>query len=192
MTRIHPHAEVHPDASVGEGSMIWRNVQVRERARLGTKCIVGKDAYIEYGVSVGDNVKIQGAASLYDGLTVEDGVFIGPHVVFTNDKVPRAINPDGTLKSADDWQVGKTLVRYGAALGACSVVVTGVTIGCWAMVGSGSVVTKDVPDHALVAGNPARILGWVSAAGVRCESQAQAIEQTQAEQRLAAQHGATT
>jgi UDP-2-acetamido-3-amino-2,3-dideoxy-glucuronate N-acetyltransferase len=175
-------AEIHPDAQVGEGSMIWRNAQIRESARVGASCIVGKDVYIEYGVCVGDRVKIQGAASLYDGLTIEDGVFVGPHVVFTNDKVPRAINPDGTLKSAADWSVGTTRVCYGASLGASAVIVTGVKIGRWAMVGSGAVVTKDVPDHALVAGNPARLIGWVSASGERCDSQAQAMARTQAEQ----------
>lgn len=182
MIKIHPQAEVSPEAEVGDGTMIWRNVQVRERAKIGKKCILGQGSYVEYDVVLGDNVKVQNNSSLYNGLTLEDGVFVGPHVVFTNDKVPRAINPDGSLKSADDWTVGKTLVRKGAALGACTVVVTGVTIGRWAMVGSGSVVTKDVPDHALVAGNPARVIGWVSAAGKRVKSQEEAIALTKTEQ----------
>ena len=182
MIKIHPQAEVSPEAQIGDGTMIWRNVQIREKARLGRKCIVGQAAYIDYGVVIGDNVKIQNNASLYDGLEVEDGVFIGPHVVFTNDKVPRGINPDGSLKSASDWTVGKTRVCYGAALGACTVVVTGVTIGRWAMVGSGAVVTKDVPDHALVLGSPARVVGYVSATGVRCQTQAEAIALTKVEQ----------
>ena len=180
--KVHPTAEIHPAAEIGEGSMIWRNAQIRESSRLGTSCVVGKDVYIEYGVAIGDRVKIQGAASLYNGVTLEDGVFVGPHVVFTNDKIPRAINPNGTLKSADDWSVGTTKVCYGASIGAGAVVVTGVTIGRWAMVGSGAVVTKDVPDHALVVGNPAKLIGWVSAAGDRCVSQAQAVARTQAEQ----------
>jgi len=184
--KIHPTAEVHPDAQIGEGTMIWRNAQIREGAKVGTQCIIGKGVYIEYGVVVGNRVKIQGGASLYDGLTVEDGAFIGPHVVFTNDKIPRGINPDGTLKSASDWKVGSTLVSYGAAIGAASVIVTGVTIGRWAMVGSGSVVTKDVADHALVAGNPARVLGWVSAGGERCKSQAEAMARTKDEQQVSA------
>jgi UDP-2-acetamido-3-amino-2,3-dideoxy-glucuronate N-acetyltransferase len=182
MIKIHPQAEVSPEAKIGDGTMIWRNVQIRENTRIGTKCIVGQSAYIDCGVTIGNNVKIQNNASLYDGLEVEDGVFIGPHVVFTNDKVPRGINPDGSLKSASDWKVGKTRVRYGAALGACTVVVTGVTIGRWAMVGSGAVVTKDVPDHALVLGSPARVVGYVSAKGVRCSTQAEAIALTQVEQ----------
>jgi UDP-2-acetamido-3-amino-2,3-dideoxy-glucuronate N-acetyltransferase len=180
--KIHPQAEVSPEAVIGDGTMIWRNVQVRERARIGKKCILGQGSYVEYDVSLGDHVKVQNNSSLYNGVELEDGVFIGPHVVFTNDKVPRAINPDGSLKGASDWVVGKTLVKYGAALGACTVVVTGVTIGRWAMIGSGAVVTKDVPDHALAVGNPARVIGWVSAKGVRCDTQAAALELTQKEQ----------
>ena len=182
MIKVHPEAEVSPEAQIGDGTMIWRNAQIREKAKLGKKCIVGQGVYIEYGVVIGDNVKIQNNSSLYNGLELEDGVFVGPHVVFTNDKLPRSINPDGSLKSADDWTVGKTKVRYGAALGACTVVVTGVTIGRWAMIGSGSVVAKDVPDHALAVGNPARVIGWVSAKGVRCASQAEAVKLTEAEQ----------
>jgi UDP-2-acetamido-3-amino-2,3-dideoxy-glucuronate N-acetyltransferase len=181
MIKIHPQAEVSPDASIGDGTMIWRNAQVRERAKIGQQCIIGQGAYVEYDVTLGDRVKIQNNASLYNGLELEEGVFVGPHVVFTNDKVPRAITASGKLKSADDWVVGSTRVRYGAAIGACAVVVTGVEIGRWAMVGSGAVVTKDVPDHALVVGNPARIIGWVSAGGARCASQAEAIERTNSE-----------
>ena len=176
MIRVDPTAEVSPEAEIGDGARIWRNVQIREGARLGRNCIVGKNAFIDLGVVVGNNVKIQNNASLYHGVTLEDGVFVGPHVIFTNDRLPRAINPDGSLKSADDWVVGRTLVRYGAALGAGVVVITGVTIGRWAMVGSGSVVTRDVPDHALVVGNPARIIGYVSATGVRCATQDEAIK----------------
>jgi acetyltransferase-like isoleucine patch superfamily enzyme len=179
--RIHPTAEVSPEAEVGDGTMIWRNVQVRERARIGRACILGQGSYVEYDVVLGDNVKVQNNSSLYNGVELEHGVFVGPHVVFTNDKVPRAINPDGSLKGASDWTVGKTRVKYGAALGACTVVVTGVTIGRWAMVGSGAVVTKDVPDHALVAGNPARVIGWVSAKGARCASQEEALALTREE-----------
>lgn len=176
MAMIHPTADVSPHAEIGEGTRVWANVQIRERAKIGQNCIIGRNSYIEFDVTIGDNVKIQNNASLYVGLTVEDGVFIGPHVIFTNDKLPRAINPDGTLKSAADWHVGTTLVRYGAALGAGTIVVTGVTIGRWAMVGSGSVVTKDVPDYALVVGNPGRVIGYVSGKGVRCATQAEAIE----------------
>jgi acetyltransferase-like isoleucine patch superfamily enzyme len=181
MIKIHPQAEVSSDALIGDGTMIWRNAQVRERARIGQQCIIGQGVYVEYDVTLGDRVKVQNNASLYNGLELEEGVFVGPHVVFTNDKVPRAITPSGALKSADDWVVGATRVRYGAAIGACAVVVTGVEIGRWAMVGSGAVVTKNVPDHALVVGNPARVIGWVSASGARCASQAEAIERTNSE-----------
>jgi UDP-2-acetamido-3-amino-2,3-dideoxy-glucuronate N-acetyltransferase len=182
MIKIHPQTEISPQAEIGDGTVIWRNVQVREGARIGQKCIVGQSAYIDFGVKIGNNVKIQNNSSLYHGLELEDGVFIGPHVVFTNDKVPRGINPDGSLKSADDWKVGRTRVGYGAAIGACTVVVTGVSIGRWAMIGSGAVVTRDIPDHALAVGNPARVIGYVSAAGVRCKSQAEAAELSKVEQ----------
>jgi acetyltransferase-like isoleucine patch superfamily enzyme len=182
MPHIHPSADVADTATVEEGTRIWAYVQVRDGARVGRDCIVGKGAFIDVDVRVGHNVKIQNNASLYAGLEVDDGVFIGPHVVFTNDKVPRAINPDGTLKSADDWHVGTTRVRQGAAVGACAVVVTGVEIGRWAMVGSGAVVTRDVPDHALVVGNPARVIGYVSASGNRCDTQAEAVARTRHEQ----------
>lgn len=181
MAIIHPTADVSPAATIGEGTRVWSNVQIRERATIGSNCIIARNVYIECDVVVGDNVKIQNNASLYIGLTVEDGVFIGPHVIFTNDLVPRAIRPDGKLKSADDWHVGQTRVCYGAALGAGTVVVTGATIGRWALVGSGAVVTRDVPDHALVVGSPARIIGYVSAGGVRCATQAEAIAKTEEE-----------
>ena len=181
MATIHPTADVSPLAEIGEGTRVWSHVQIRERARIGRNGFIGRNSYIDFDVTVGDNVKIQNNASLYVGLTVADGVFIGPHVIFTNDKLPRAINPNGSLKSADDWHVGKTHVDYGAAIGAGSIIVTGVTIGRWAMIGSGSVVTKDVPDYALVLGNPARIVGYVSATGVRCATQEEAAALTERE-----------
>jgi UDP-2-acetamido-3-amino-2,3-dideoxy-glucuronate N-acetyltransferase len=157
--RIHPTADVSAEAEVGPGSSIWNQAQVRERARIGARCILGKNVYVDAEVVIGDDVKVQNNVSLYRGVTVEDGVFIGPHVCFTNDRFPRAINVDGSRKTDSDWEVTPTLVRRGAALGANSTILAGVTIGRWAMVGSGSVVTRDVADHELVTGNPARRLG---------------------------------
>lgn len=167
--RIHPTAEVSEEAAVGENSSIWHHAQVRAGARIGKNCILGKGVYIDADVVIGDNVKIQNYVSVYHGVTIEDGVFIGPHVCFTNDLRPRAINPDGSLKAPDDWVLTKTLVRSGAALGANSTIICGITIGQWAMVGAGSVVTRDVPDYGLVFGNPARLRGFVCACGSRLE-----------------------
>ena len=163
--RIHPTAEVSPDAAIGTGTSIWNQAQVRERARIGRRCVIGKNAYVDFEVVLGDDVKVQNNVSLFHGATVEDGVFIGPHVCFTNDRLPRAINPDGSVKTEADWEVGPILVRRGAAIGANSTILPGVSIGRWAMVGSGSVVTRDVPDHELVAGNPARRLASVCPCG---------------------------
>jgi acetyltransferase-like isoleucine patch superfamily enzyme len=165
--RIHPTADVSDRAEIGEGTSIWHHCQVREGVHLGKNCILGKGVYIDAGVSIGDNVKIQNYVSVYHGVTVEDGVFIGPHVCFTNDLRPRAINPDGSLKAADDWVLTKTRICQGAALGANSTVVCGVTVGAWAMVGSGSVVSRDVPPHGIVFGNPARLRGFVCACGAK-------------------------
>lgn len=183
MPTIHPTADTSPHAEIGQGTRVWSHVQIRERARIGRNCIIGRNVYIECDVVVGNNVKIQNNVSLYTGLTVDDGVFIGPHVIFTNDRIPRAIRPDGALKTADDWHVSRTHVRYGAAIGAGAIIIAGVTIGCWALVGAGAVVTRDVPDHALVLGNPARIIGYVTASGVRCQTQAEALLVTSQEER---------
>ena len=163
----HPTADVSPDASIGEGTKIWQHCQIRERASIGKNCVISKGVYIDSGVVIGNNVKIQNGISIYNGVTLEDGVFCGPHSVFTNDAQPRGINPDGTLKSSADWVVSTTIVRMGAALGAHATVVCGLTIGRWAMVGAGAVVTRDVPDFALVFGNPARIHGFVCPCGER-------------------------
>jgi UDP-2-acetamido-3-amino-2,3-dideoxy-glucuronate N-acetyltransferase len=165
--RIADTAIVEDEVEIGDGSQLWHHVQVRRGARLGRNCIVGKGAFIDAGVSVGDNVKIQNEALIYHGAEVEDGVFIGPGVILTNDKVPRAINPDGTQKSADDWTVGRILIRRGASIGAGATVVTGVTVGRFALVAAGAVVTRDVPDHGLVTGVPARLAAYVCACGRR-------------------------
>src|SRR5438552_482847 len=168
---IHPTAEVSPRAKLGPGTKIWHQAQVREDAVLGRNCVLGKGAYVDFGVHIGDNVKIQNRASIYHGVTLESGVFVGPHVIFTNDRLPRAINPDGSLKSDDDWELGHILVKEGASLGAGAIVVAGVTIGRWAIVGAGAVVTKDVPDYGLAYGNPARLVGYICERGHKLENE---------------------
>jgi acetyltransferase-like isoleucine patch superfamily enzyme len=156
---------------VGPRTRIWHQAQVREGARIGARCIVGKGAYVDLNVAIGDNVKIQNGVYVYHGVTVEDGVFLGPGAILTNDKLPRAINPDGTLKSDADWEVSPTVIRRGASIGAGAVILPGVTVGEFAMVGAGSVVTRDVPAHGLVYGNPARLYGYVCRCGQRMSQQ---------------------
>jgi acetyltransferase-like isoleucine patch superfamily enzyme len=167
VTRIEPSADVSDKATIGDGTLIWHLVQVREDAVLGANCVIGRGAYIGPGVRLGDNCKVQNYALVYEPAVLEDGVFVGPAVVLTNDEYPRAVTPEGRLKGADDWTEVAVHIREGAAIGARSVCVAPVTIGRWALVAAGSVVTRDVPDFALVAGVPARQLGWVGHAGVR-------------------------
>jgi UDP-2-acetamido-3-amino-2,3-dideoxy-glucuronate N-acetyltransferase len=169
--RIHPTADVSAEAKIGEGTSIWHQAQIRENVSIGEHCILSKGVYVDAGVQIGNNVKIQNYVSVYHGVTIEDGVFVGPHVCFTNDLRPRAINVDGSLKSADDWVMNKTLIRRGAALGANSTIVCGVTVGEWGMVGSGSVVTHDVPAYGLVRGNPARLVAFVCPCGQTLEKE---------------------
>jgi UDP-2-acetamido-3-amino-2,3-dideoxy-glucuronate N-acetyltransferase len=167
MITIHPTAEVAGDVQIGEGTQIWHQAQIRERVRIGSNCVIGKGVYIDAGIHIGDNVKIQNYGALFHGITVGNGVFIGPHVCFTNDLYPRAVTPEGSLKSASDWEVALTVICDGASLGANTTIVCGITIGKWAMVGAGSVVTHDIPDNGLVWGNPARLRGFVCACGRR-------------------------
>jgi len=165
--RVHPSADLEPEVMVGPGTSIWHRAQVRTGARIGAECIVGRDAFIDEAVVIGDRVKIQNAALVYHGVTVEDGVFIGPNAILTNDRFPRAITATGQLARADDWTVSPILLRTGCSIGAGAVVVAGVDVGRFATVGAGAVVTRSVPDHALVVGNPARRLGWMCACGNR-------------------------
>ncbi|HET8615688.1 MAG TPA: acyltransferase [Actinomycetales bacterium] len=162
---IVPSADVADSASLGPGTRVWHLAQVREDAVLGRGCIVGRGAYIGTGVRLGDHCKVQNHALVYEPAELGTGVFIGPAVVLTNDRHPRAVNPDLSLKSADDWHAVGVTVRDGASIGARAVCVAPITIGRWATVAAGAVVTRDVPDFALVAGVPARRIGWVGRAG---------------------------
>ncbi len=167
--KIHSSADVSAKAKIGSNTKIWHQSQVRENAIIGENCILGKNVYIDHDVKIGNNVKIQNNSSVYSGSIIEDGVFIGPHVCLTNDKTPRAITPDGKLKTENDWKVGKITVKKGASVGAGSVVLPGVVVGEFVMVGAGSVVTKDVPNFALVYGNPAKVAGKVDKNGNKIE-----------------------
>ncbi len=164
---IHASADVSADARIGERTQIWDQARVREGAVIGDDCIIGRGAYVDAGVTIGDRVKIQNNALVYHGVLVESGVFIGPAAVLTNDRFPRSITFDGQLASADDWIVSQIRLGEGCSIGAASVVVAGCSIGRYGTVGAGAVVTRDVPDHGLVVGNPARLLGWVCRCGQR-------------------------
>jgi len=163
--RIVDSAEVDPSASIGDGSSIWHLVQIRDNVKIGKNCIVGRGAYIGSGVVTGNNCKIQNYALLYEPAKIANGVFIGPAAVLTNDEFPRAVNPDGSLKSGSDWHAVGVEIGDGASIGARAVCIAPVKIGAWALVAAGAVVTKDVPDFALVAGVPAKRISWVGRAG---------------------------
>jgi UDP-2-acetamido-3-amino-2,3-dideoxy-glucuronate N-acetyltransferase len=163
--RIYSTADVDQRAEIGPGTVIWHLAQIRENASLGAHCIIGRGAYVGPGVIIGDRVKLQNYALIYEPARLEDEVFVGPAAVLTNDVYPRSADVTGKLKRPTDWNALGAIVRHGASIGARAVIVAGVVIGRWALVGAGAVVTRDVPDFALVAGVPARRIGWVGRAG---------------------------
>lgn len=154
---IDKTANVSPRAKIGDGTKVWINSQIREDAVIGMNCNISKDTYIDKNVMIGDRVKIQNGVSVYDGVTLEDDVFVGPNVAFTNDKFPRSFNTD--------WKVIPTFVKKGASIGSNATIVCGLTIGEYAMVGAGAVVTKDVEPYTLVLGNPAKFKNFICKCG---------------------------
>jgi UDP-2-acetamido-3-amino-2,3-dideoxy-glucuronate N-acetyltransferase len=168
---LHPTAVIEENVEIGAGTRIWMNVQIRPDVRIGKNCNIGRNTYIENGVLIGNNCKLQNNSMIFSTAMLEDGVFIGPGAILTNDKVPRAVNMDGTLKGASDWHAGHIHIGQGASVGAGAIVLTDIEIGAWAMVGAGSVVTQNVPAHALVVGVPARRIGYVCKCGFRLSAQ---------------------
>ncbi len=158
---VHSTAEVSKDASIGDNTKIWHQAQVREGAEIGKNCVISKSVYIDFNVKIGDNCKIQNFVSVYNGITVEDDVFIGPSAALTNDLYPRAVNPG--------WKPVKTTIKKGASIGANATVVCGITIGEYATIGAGAVVVNDVNPHRLVVGNPAKEIGFVCKCGNRAK-----------------------
>ena len=168
---VHETAFVEGGARVGDGTKVWHNAQIRTRAVLGERCIVGKGVFIDFDVIIGDDCKLQNYACIYHGVTLGRGVFVGPHVVFANDKVPRATTPDFEPLRDGDWTVSESSVADGASIGANATILPGIRIGKWALVGAGAVVVSDVPAYAVVVGSPARLLGYVCSCGLRVENQ---------------------
>lgn len=162
---IHETAEIAPNLPLPSNIFVWHYAQIREGVVFGENCVIGRGAYVGPGVKIGSNCKIQNYSQIYEPAELGNGVFIGPAVVLTNDKFPRAINADGNIKSAADWEPVGVVIKEGASIGAGSVCVAPVEIGAWSMVAAGSVVINDVPNFATVAGVPAKQIGWVGRAG---------------------------
>lgn len=162
---VHASAIVDGSAALGPGTRVWAFAQVRDNARVGSECTIGQGAYVGAGVVVGDRCKIHTNALIFEGVTIEDQVFVGPGAMFTNDESPRATNPDGTVQTENDWELGRGIVRRGASLGAGAIVLPGREIGRYAMIGAGAVVTENVPPHAVLVGNPGRIVAWACLCG---------------------------
>lgn len=155
--RVHSTAIVEDGADIGEGTSVWHHAHVRDGASVGVDCVIGKNVYVDTQAVVGDRCKLQNNVSVYHGVQIGDDVFVGPSATFTNDLVPRAFNAD--------WKIVETHVHNGASIGANATVVCGVTLGEYSMIAAGATVTHDVAAHQLVAGTPARHLGWVCRCG---------------------------
>lgn len=164
---IHKTAEIEKNVHLGENTKVWHFAQIRENVTIGSNCIIGKNVYIDAETIIGNNCKLQNNCSIYHTAIIEDGVFIGPHVIITNDKTPRAITPKGNLKTEADWKAGTVRIKYGASIGAGSIILPNVTIGKFAMIGAGSIVSRDVADFTLVYGNPAKVRGKVDEKGIK-------------------------
>ena len=164
---IEPSADVDLTAVIGDGTKVWHLSQIRESAEIGINCIIGRGSYVGPNVRIGPNTKVQNLAQIYDPAEIGDGVFIGPGAILTNDIYPRAIDSNGQAKGASDWEPKGVVIKSGASIGARSVILAGVTIGEWALIGAGSVVIKDVPNYAIVVGNPSRQIGWVGKSGIQ-------------------------
>jgi len=154
----HESAVVDQGATIGAGTKVWHFCHVMSGAQIGNNCILGQNCFVADGVSLGKGVKVQNNVSIYQGVICEDDVFLGPSMVFTN-----VINPRSAIEKKEEFKT--TIVKKGATIGANATIICGVTIGAYAMIGAGAVITKDVPDHALVVGNPARQIGWVDEQG---------------------------
>lgn len=165
MSRIHPTAEIEEGAQISDSVSIWQFAHIREGCVIGENVIIGRGVYVGKDVRIGANCKIQNYSLLYEPAELESGVFIGPGVILTNDQYPRAINPDGSQKSASDWDATGVTVREGASIGAGSICIAPVEVGAWALVAAGSTITKNVPAFALMAGVPARRINWVGKSG---------------------------
>ena len=159
--------DIHPEANVDESCRVWGDAVIRSGASIGAHTIVGSGAYIDTGVAIGSNCKVQNGAQVFSPAVVADGVFIGPLAILTNDRYPRAVNVNEVLKGPNDWHSVGVTVRSGASIGAGAICVAPITIGHWAMVAAGSVAIRDVQDFELVAGNPAKHVGWVGRSGKR-------------------------
>lgn len=166
VVKIHSTAEVSSKAKIALGTTIWHNSHIRANTTIGKNCIIGQGVYIDRGIVIGNNVKIQNYSSIYSHAILEDGVFVGPYTCLTNDKNPRSINPDAKIKEEQDWKKGKIIIRKGASIGAGTIILPDIEIGEFAMIGAGSIVSKNIPAYALAVGSPARIKGFVCKCGV--------------------------